>query len=92
MNYNDGIIDNDINDIKLFKEINIVCNAIRLKNKLGIELKMIIQVLKMYAWERTFMKKVSDIRGEELKCVRNLAWLTAAIRITWFATPFLVLK
>ena len=49
-----------------------------------------LQVLKMYAWEPSFIKKVFNIREEELKCVRSMAWLNGMVGIMWFSTPYMV--
>ena len=34
-----------------------------------------VKVLKLYAWEEPFMKKVSDIRDEELSIMRQYGML-----------------
>uniref|UniRef100_A0A6I8MXX3 Multidrug resistance-associated protein 1 n=2 Tax=Ornithorhynchus anatinus TaxID=9258 RepID=A0A6I8MXX3_ORNAN len=49
-----------------------------------------IKVLKLYAWELAFKKKVLEIRQEELKVLKKSAYLAAVGTFTWVCTPFLV--
>ena len=49
-----------------------------------------LQILKLYAWEESFMKKIFDIRSVELKYLRNTAILGAAFRFTYTCSPFMV--
>nr|XP_039268709.1 multidrug resistance-associated protein 1-like isoform X3 [Styela clava] len=49
-----------------------------------------IKVLKLYAWETSFQKKILDIRNNELKVLRSAAYLNAASSFTWVCAPFLV--
>ena len=44
----------------------------------------------MYAWELSYEQRVSDIREKELKSVKDAAWLSALVGISWFCLPFLV--
>ena len=49
-----------------------------------------VKVLKLYAWEKPFMKKVSDIREEELKIMRKYGYMQAIVILIWEFTPYLV--
>ncbi|XP_032473157.1 canalicular multispecific organic anion transporter 2 isoform X5 [Phocoena sinus] len=49
-----------------------------------------IKVLKLYAWEPSFLKQVEDIRQEELRLMRQAAYLHATSTFIWICTPFLV--
>ncbi|XP_067572446.1 ATP-binding cassette sub-family C member 3 isoform X1 [Pseudorca crassidens] len=49
-----------------------------------------IKVLKLYAWEPSFLKQVEDIRQEELRLMRQAAYLHATSTFVWICTPFLV--
>lgn len=49
-----------------------------------------IKVLKLYAWEESFGKQISDIRETELKVLRGIANLGAVTSFIWTSAPFLV--
>ncbi|XP_033988991.1 canalicular multispecific organic anion transporter 2 isoform X1 [Trematomus bernacchii] len=49
-----------------------------------------IKVLKLYAWENSFKKKVLDIRQKELDVLRKTAYLGALSTMAWTSAPFLV--
>ncbi|XP_063171075.1 multidrug resistance-associated protein 1-like [Candoia aspera] len=49
-----------------------------------------IKVLKLYAWELAFKRKVLEIRQEELKVLKKSAYLAAMGTFTWVCAPFLV--
>ncbi len=49
-----------------------------------------IKVLKLYAWELPFMKKLNDIREKEAKCLKANALLWSLINFTFSLSPFLV--
>ncbi|XP_032086464.1 multidrug resistance-associated protein 1-like isoform X2 [Thamnophis elegans] len=49
-----------------------------------------IRVLKLYAWELAFKRKVLEIRQEELKVLKKSAYLAAIGTFTWVCAPFLV--
>lgn len=49
-----------------------------------------IRVLKLYAWELAFKRKVLEIRQEELKVLKKSAYLAAVGTFTWVCAPFLV--
>ena len=48
-----------------------------------------IKTIKLYAWERSFAKKVIDIRDKELHTIRLMAYLHALLTFISSATPFL---
>lgn len=50
-----------------------------------------IKVLKLYAWEVAFMRRVNEIRQEELKCIRKKAVVSAISHATWTFAPILVI-
>ncbi|GAB1601926.1 multidrug resistance-associated protein 1-like [Argonauta hians] len=49
-----------------------------------------IKVLKLYAWETSFMKKINEIREKEMKILRTSAYLQAVGMFTWTSIPYLV--
>ncbi|KAM4822942.1 ATP-binding cassette sub-family C member 3 [Urocitellus parryii] len=49
-----------------------------------------IKVLKLYAWEPTFLELVRGIRQGELRLLRKGTYLQAISTFTWICTPFLV--
>ncbi|CAG8502871.1 1064_t:CDS:10 [Rhizophagus irregularis] len=50
-----------------------------------------IKVIKLYAWEQAFLKKISYVRNDlELKTLKRLGYLYAVQSFTWTSTPFLV--
>jgi len=49
-----------------------------------------IKLLKMYAWEMSFMEKVNVIRGKETKKLKTASYLMAVASLTWGLAPFLV--
>ena len=51
---------------------------------------LLFQVLKLYAWETSFMDKVSEVRQRELRQLRNAAYLNASFAFTFTCAPFLV--
>ena len=48
------------------------------------------QVLKLYAWEPSFEKKVAEIRNKELNNLKKNAYLNAVSTFFWTSAPFLV--
>ena len=49
-----------------------------------------IRVLKLYAWEHHFEKRLLELREAELKYLRNNQILGAITFMTFFSSPFLV--
>ena len=49
-----------------------------------------VQVLKLYAWEESFIRKVSEVRKKELKQLKNAAYLNASFSFTFTCAPFMV--
>ncbi len=49
-----------------------------------------MKILKLYAWEPSFMQEVVNIRNTELKILLNIGYLSAAISFIWTCAPFLV--
>ncbi|XP_032727951.1 canalicular multispecific organic anion transporter 2 isoform X1 [Lontra canadensis] len=58
--------------------------------KLMSEILAGIKVLKLYAWEPSFLEKVEGIRDDELRLLRKSAYLQAISTFTWVCTPVLV--
>ena len=49
-----------------------------------------IKILKLYAWEEAFKKKIDDIRNKEIKHLRKITYLNAVGVLLWSCSPFLV--
>ncbi|XP_037524946.1 multidrug resistance-associated protein 1 [Rhipicephalus sanguineus] len=49
-----------------------------------------IKVLKLYAWETAFQKRVQNLRNQELIYLKKQAYLNAAIVFSFACAPFLV--
>jgi hypothetical protein len=49
-----------------------------------------IKVLKLYAWEIIFIRRINEIRDKELKCIRQAAILNTIVRAIWTFVPTLV--
>ncbi|XP_052050863.1 ATP-binding cassette sub-family C member 3 isoform X2 [Apodemus sylvaticus] len=58
--------------------------------KLMSEILNGIKVLKLYAWEPSFLEQVEGIRQNELQLLRKGAYLQAISTFIWICTPFLV--
>ena len=48
-----------------------------------------VKVLKLYAWEIAFMKKIKDCRDREIKCLKKSALLNALLFVTYTGAPLL---
>jgi len=49
-----------------------------------------IKVLKLYAWENAFIRRVNEIREKELSCIRKKAVINAISSAIWTFSPILV--
>ena len=49
-----------------------------------------IKVLKMYAWEPSFAKKIQKIRNEEVATLKKMSYLGAVQTFMFTAAPFMV--
>ena len=49
-----------------------------------------VQVLKLYAWEKSFQQRILEIREEELRVLKKSQYLNAGSAIAFFTAPFLV--
>lgn len=58
--------------------------------KLMTEILGGIKVLKLYAWEPSFLQQVEGIRQGELQLLRKGTYLQAVSTFIWVCTPFLV--
>ncbi|WAR06335.1 MRP1-like protein [Mya arenaria] len=48
-----------------------------------------IKVLKLYAWEPSFEKKILEVRNKELNVIKKAAYLGAVSTFFWSSAPFL---
>ncbi|KAG8191790.1 hypothetical protein JTE90_026825 [Oedothorax gibbosus] len=60
------------------------------RTKLMNEVLNGIKVLKLYAWENSFIKSIMKIRGLEVACLRGQAYLNGAITFVFSSAPFLI--
>ena len=60
------------------------------RTKLMDELLSGIRIIKLYAWESAFLKKISNVREAELETLKKIGYLSAFQTFTWATTPFLV--
>jgi ATP-binding cassette subfamily C (CFTR/MRP) protein 1 len=49
-----------------------------------------VRVIKFFAWEKSFIQKILDIRNTELKTIKRTLFLRALAVLFWTATPVLV--
>ena len=49
-----------------------------------------IKVLKLYAWEESFIKKIFEIRADEMKALKMFQYLEGTQMMMWNLAPFLV--
>ncbi|XP_076457725.1 multidrug resistance-associated protein 1-like [Babylonia areolata] len=49
-----------------------------------------MKVLKLYAWEPSFEKKICDIREKETRLLMKIAYLNITMGVCWYLAPFLV--
>ncbi|XP_062915140.1 multidrug resistance-associated protein 1 isoform X1 [Mobula hypostoma] len=61
-------------------------NRIKLMN----EILNGIKVIKLYAWELAFKRKILHIREKELEVLKSAVYLSAVSTFTWVCAPFLV--
>lgn len=60
------------------------------RSKLMDEILNGIKVLKLYAWEPSFQKKVLDVRMSEVSALIKSAYLNSVTTFLWTSAPFLV--
>ena len=49
-----------------------------------------IKVIKLYAWELSFMNRIFNIRNKEIKKILQIAYFDCILTFCWSFTPFLV--
>ncbi|KAJ1562778.1 hypothetical protein HK096_003457 [Nowakowskiella sp. JEL0078] len=49
-----------------------------------------IKVIKLYAWEQSFLSKIYSVRKLELDTLKRIGYVSAISSFTWAATPFFV--
>lgn len=59
--------------------------------KLMSEILNGIKVLKLYAWEDSFNKIITDIRNDELTSLRTAGLINAVSYFFWQVSPFMVI-
>ncbi|XP_053393099.1 multidrug resistance-associated protein 1-like isoform X5 [Mercenaria mercenaria] len=76
------------NKVKQFQvqQMNLKDKRIKMMN----EILNGIKVLKLYAWEASFEKKVLDIRNKELAVLKKMSYLNACTTFTWTVAPVAV--
>lgn len=50
----------------------------------------LLQVLKLYGWEKSFIGQILGIRQKEIVVLKKTAWMSAFINFIWVSIPFLV--
>lgn len=60
------------------------------RTKLMNEILNGIKVLKFYAWEKSFLDRVTKLRAEELSALRADALISGVIVFTYVCAPFLI--
>lgn len=58
--------------------------------KLITEILSSIKVIKLFAWEGSFIKRVNALRNQEVKYVRVKQLLDGALNLLWISIPILV--
>lgn len=61
-----------------------------LRVKLMNEIIQGIQVIKMYAWEKSFAKVIAEVRLKEVKAIRGTSYIHAALSCTSMISPLSV--
>ena len=51
---------------------------------------IIPKVIKLYAWEKSFLKSIACVRKKELTVLKWSAYLGAVTSLTWSCAPFMV--
>ncbi|KAK4305327.1 hypothetical protein Pmani_022778 [Petrolisthes manimaculis] len=74
------------NKVLEVKQMKCKDNRIRIMN----EILNGIKVLKLYGWESAFETQVREVRGKEIKLLRQSAYMMAGTNFIWSCTPFLV--
>ncbi len=49
-----------------------------------------IKVLKLYAWEVAFIRRINDIREKELKSIRKKAMISSFTTAIWSFSPIIL--
>lgn len=68
------------------QQMNVKDNRIKMMN----EILNGIKVLKLYAWEKSFEKKVNKIRSKEMHLLHNIAYMNALSTFSWTMAPYMV--
>lgn len=76
---------------KFEKKHNEVMTATDKRIKTVNELLSAIRVVKFFAWEKEFRKRVTDARQNELKAIRGRLFMFMHMGNTWFMIPILIM-
>lgn len=49
-----------------------------------------MKMIKYYAWEKVFAKKVEKVRNDEIKTIRTQAFYNMGLGLVWYSAPFCV--
>ncbi|KAH9503693.1 Multidrug resistance-associated protein 1, partial [Bulinus truncatus] len=49
-----------------------------------------IKIVKLFAWEKSFEKKILDVRNSELENLKNTALIRAVTSLSWGVAPYIV--
>jgi ATP-binding cassette subfamily C (CFTR/MRP) protein 1 len=49
-----------------------------------------VKVLKLYAWETAFIRRIDVVREKELQCIRKKAIISSISNAIWTFAPILV--
>ncbi|CAH2108143.1 unnamed protein product [Euphydryas editha] len=82
-----GLIANRVKTLQI-KQMRYKDERVKLMN----EVLNGIKVLKMYAWEPSFEDQILKIRNEEMKVLKQTAYLNSATSFIWSCAPFLLLR
>ena len=59
------------------------------RNKMMDEILNGMKIIKLYAWEDSFLQKVNAIRETEIGALKKIAYLNAAMTFLWVSQAFL---
>ncbi|GFU44111.1 multidrug resistance-associated protein 1, partial [Nephila pilipes] len=86
----------DVRPVEYYTPFLIFVTMVRLmkdkdrRTKLMNEIMNGIKVLKLYAWENSFIKEVMSFRSMEVASLRAQAYLSGAITFVFSSAPFLI--
>ena len=60
------------------------------RSKLVDEILNGIKIIKLYSWEESFKKKITNIRNEEVRCLNKSAYYMVGIAFAFSCATFIV--